>query len=166
MENNVTVMLALVIKSQYYFYHVLFPYLVETYIEFIGQIWLSLGLRLLQNEQIVVLRFGKCRCCTDCKAPTVHGRVVLLSWSSLDRSPLPDTVCSVEFSNWGTCEGFWSLLMVHFYCFYSLVVESSVVLRLSETRYDLYDGVSYVLFILPAAIKAICHSAWIFIIVF
>lgn len=41
LENNVTVMLALVMKSQSYFYHVLFPYFVETYIEFIGQIWLT-----------------------------------------------------------------------------------------------------------------------------
>ena len=36
-ENNVDVMLTLVIKSQHGFYHVLFPYLIENYIDFIGQ---------------------------------------------------------------------------------------------------------------------------------
>lgn len=98
------------------------------------------------------------------RSPTVQEIVAL---STGDRSPPPDAQ-SVRLNSAGGVgekdfEVFWRCTSFH-----SLVVESSMVVRPSEIRNDLFNGVIFVLFIFTAVTGSciLCHTAWIFIIVF
>lgn len=57
----------------------------------------------------------------------------------------------------GMCEQFRSVLLVNFYCFLFLGSGEQCSPDVFCIKYDVFDGIIYVLFILPAAIKAICY---------